>query len=84
MGVEEQPWILLSRPGCHLCEVMEEQTRTALGGEGDSLRVVCVDDDEDHRARWGDSIPVLLRDGVPVAKIRTDPRTLKRIIRRRR
>jgi hypothetical protein len=49
-----------------------------------SFEVVCVDDDGTYRERWGEQIPVLLRDGVAVAKLRTDPQSLERIVRRRR
>jgi hypothetical protein len=43
-----------------------------------------VDADPDLRERFTDTVPVLLRDGVPVAKLRVDRRSLDRIVRRRR
>jgi hypothetical protein len=42
-----------------------------------------VDSDPGLRTRFGDVVPVLLRDGLPVAKVRLDRRTLERIVRRR-
>jgi hypothetical protein len=42
-----------------------------------------VDADPALRARFGDIVPVLLRDGKPVAKVRLDRRTLERIVTRR-
>lgn len=83
MGVEAT-WLLLGRPGCHLCDEMATLLDSVLPKFGQTYEVVCVDDIPVYRDRWGDVIPVLLRDGLPVAKIRTDPRSLERIIRRRR
>jgi hypothetical protein len=36
------------------------------------------------RERFGDVVPVLLRDGVPVAKVRLNSAGLERILDRRR
>jgi hypothetical protein len=41
-----------------------------------------VDAEPDLRTRFTDVVPVLLRDGQPVAKLRLDRRTLERIVRR--
>jgi hypothetical protein len=43
-----------------------------------------VDAEPALRARFTDVVPVLLRDGQQVAKIRLDRRTLERIVHRRR
>jgi hypothetical protein len=42
-----------------------------------------VDAEPEMQARFGDTVPVLLRDGRPVAKVRLDRRTLERLVRRR-
>ena len=83
MGIEGI-WVLLSRPGCHLCDEMASHLADVLPRFDLVYEVVCVDDDDAYRERWGEQIPVLLRDGVAVAKVRTDPQALERIIRRRR
>jgi len=43
-----------------------------------------VDSDPEWRRRFSDVIPVLLRDGQPVAKVRVDRRQLIRLAKRRR
>jgi hypothetical protein len=50
---------------------------------GQSYSLRDVDAEPDLEARFGDTVPVLLRDGQPVAKVRLDRRTLERIVRRR-
>ena len=85
MGVDPGTrYELLSRPGCHLCDEMAAVLNEVLPSFGLGYRVRNVDSDEESRRRFGDAIPVLLRDGVPVAKIRVDRRSLRRIVRRRR
>jgi hypothetical protein len=50
----------------------------------ESFTVEDVDSDPAWRSRFGEVIPVLLRDGRPVAKIRLDRRQLQRIVSRAR
>lgn len=77
-------FVLISRHQCHLCDEM----RTLLDGEleprGLRYEVVDVDSDAELRERFGDVVPVLLRDGQVVAKVRLDARRLTRLIARRR
>lgn len=75
---------LLTRPGCHLCDAMAEVLDEVLPRHGLSWVAKNVDSDPELRGRFGEVIPVLLRDGRPVAKVRVDRRRLERIIRRRR
>ncbi len=75
---------LLTRPGCHLCEEMAAVLDAVLPGEGLAYATVDVDSRPELRARFGDVVPVLLRDGRPVAKVKLDERRLRRIIARRR
>ncbi len=85
MGVDPGTrYELLSRPDCHLCEEMAAVLDEVLPSFGLDYRVRDVDSDEESRRRFGDAIPVLLRNGVPVAKIRIDRGSLRRIVRRRR
>ena len=85
MGVGEgSTWELLSRPGCHLCDEMAEVLDAVLPAYGLYYAVRDVDSREDWKQRYGEVIPVLLRDGRAVAKVRTDLRTVKRLVRRRR
>jgi hypothetical protein len=75
---------LLTRAGCHLSDDLahlldEVMTRRGMAyesidvdGEGATLAAL--------RERYGDVVPVLLRDGVAVAKVRLDRRQLERIL----
>jgi hypothetical protein len=45
---------------------------------------VDVDREPELRRRFGDTVPVLLRDGRPVAKVRVDAGRLRRLVARRR
>jgi len=75
---------LLTRPGCHLCDEMEEVLDRVLPRHGLTYERVDVDRDPELKRRYGEVIPVLLRGGRAVAKIRLDPDRLERIVRRRR
>ncbi len=77
-------FILLSRQDCHLCEEMEALLRSEFPRLGSSFSVADVDSDQEWRRRFGDVIPVLLRDGKPVAKVRLDAERLRKIVRRSR
>ena len=71
---------LVTRAGCHLCDEMAVELERA----GLEFTARDVDREPALRARFGDVVPVLLRDGKPVAKVRVSARRLRRIVRRRR
>ena len=75
---------LLTRPDCHLCDEMKGVLEEVLPRFGLAYEERNVDSDPDLRRRFGEVIPVLLRDGRPVAKVRIDATSLDRIVRRRR
>jgi glutaredoxin len=70
---------LMTRAGCHLCEIAAE-TLTRLAGEAGLVpQLVDVDADEELRAEYGDRVPVVLLDGrehsyftVDVPRLRRD------------
>lgn len=70
---------LLSREGCHLCEILHERVAPLIREAGGTLTLVDVDSDPALKARWGDEIPILMdaegavvaRAHDPEAKIRT-------------
>jgi glutaredoxin-like protein DUF836 len=74
---------LVTRAGCHLCDEMASLLDEVLPELGQIYSHRDVDSDPGLRARFGDVVPVLLRNGLPVAKVRLDRRTLERIVRRR-
>ena len=71
---------LVTRQGCHLCDEMAAQ----LEGAGLEFTSLDVDRHPALRARFSEVVPVLLRDGKPVAKVRVDAVRLQRLVRRRR
>jgi len=71
---------LVTRHGCHLCDEMAAQLEDA----GLGFKSLDVDQDPLLRARFGEVVPVLLRDGQPVAKVRVDAARLRRLVLRRR
>lgn len=75
---------LVTREGCHLCDEMAAVLDEVLPSFGLSYTLRDVDAEPELRTRFTDVVPVLLRDGQPVAKVRTDRRTLVRLIEGRR
>jgi len=75
---------LVTRQGCHLCDEMEALLDEILPSFGLTYSSRDVDAEPELRARFTDVVPVLLRDGQPVAKLRTDRRALIRIVQGRR
>lgn len=76
--------VLLTREACHLCHAMAALLDAELPSYGLGYEARNVDENPVWRERFGDVVPVLLRDGTPVAKIRLDRAQLRRIIWRRR
>lgn len=75
---------LLTRKNCHLCDEMKAVLDAELPALGLSYAVVDVDRDAALCERFGDTVPVLLRNGNPVAKVRIDRERLLRIVHRKR
>jgi hypothetical protein len=75
---------LVTRAECHLCDEMAAVLDEVLPPFGLSYVPRDVDAEPELRARFTDVVPVLLRDGRPVAKVRTDRRALTRIVRGKR
>lgn len=82
--MSENAFELLTRKNCHLCDDMKAVLDSELPSLGIGYDLVDVDTDDALRARFGDTVPVLLRNGKPVAKVRLDRRQLRRIVHRRR
>lgn len=74
---------LVTRTGCHLCDQMAAVLDQVLPAFDLSWSPRDVDAEPDLKTRFSDVVPVLLRDGLPVAKVRIDRRDLENIVRRR-
>ena len=75
---------LVTRQGCHLCDEMAAVLDDVLPAFGVNYSLRDVDAEPELRARFTDVVPVLLRDGQPVAKVWIDRQTLVRLIQGRR
>ena len=71
---------LYTRPGCHLCEEMKAVIRRVQGQAACELAEVDVSLDETLLRRYGHHVPVLLADGVEVARTRTGVAALLRAL----
>jgi glutaredoxin len=54
---------LISRPGCHLCEVAEQALDRIAADTGEQWTKVDVTDSIELERDYGDRVPVLLLDG---------------------
>jgi hypothetical protein len=76
--------VLLTRPGCGLCEEME-RALVALARRVPlpPIELADVDADPVLAHRYALEIPVLLIDGVPACRVELDPEALLRLLRPR-
>jgi glutaredoxin len=54
---------LITRVGCHLCDVAKEALARVAAATGESWREVDVDSDPDLLDEYSDRVPVVLLDG---------------------
>jgi hypothetical protein len=84
VGVSGRRYQLLTRAGCHLCDDLAHLLEEVMARRGMVYESIDIDGEGDAPAAWreryGDVVPVLLRDGVAVAKVRLDRRQLERIL----
>ena len=74
------PFVLYSRPDCHLCEEMLGALRALPGVGKHPLQVLDVDADPATRARFGHKIPVLLLGGELVCHGRLDVEEVRKAL----
>jgi glutaredoxin len=76
-----QPRVLvLTRPGCHLCQSALEVVAAVCGETGDQWTERNVDDDEDLIRRYTDQVPVTFVDGQQHDFWRVDPDRLRKAL----
>nr|MDT0658294.1 glutaredoxin family protein [Micromonospora sp. DSM 115978] len=54
---------LITRPGCHLCEVAKEAIERVVAVTGDRWVEVELNGDPELEGEYGDRVPVVLLDG---------------------
>ncbi len=55
--------VLLTRPGCHLCDVAKEAMARVSAASGQPWQEINVETDLDLETEYGDRLPVILLDG---------------------
>ncbi len=75
---------ILSRPGCHLCEVVLKMARRLQADRPFSLDYLDISGDADLSAQYGNRIPVVLIDEVEQLSGRITEAELRRAVKRAR
>lgn len=74
---------LVTRTGCHLCELAQPVVEQAAADAGVRFEVLDVDADlapMTDAASWSDKVPVVLLDGVEHAYWQVDRKALRRAL----
>jgi hypothetical protein len=71
---------VMSRAGCHLCEVAEADVARICGELGVAWTTQDVDTDAEWRAEYGDRVPVILVDGAEHGYWRVEEDRLRRAL----
>lgn len=73
---------LITRAGCHLCEVAEQLLRRLSAELGFGYRELDVDADGELRAEYSDRVPVILVDGKEHGYWRVEEARLRKALKR--
>ena len=74
---DEPRVVVLTRPGCHLCEQAIEVIETICAETGDSYEERNIDHDPQLQRQYGDQVPVTFVDGRQHDFWRVDPDRLR-------
>lgn len=72
---------VMSREGCHLCDVAESDVARICGELGVPWETANVDSDPEWQAEYGDQVPVILIDGVEHGYWRVEEERLRAALR---
>ncbi|GAB3137815.1 glutaredoxin family protein [Amycolatopsis sp. NPDC004378] len=72
---------VMSRVGCHLCEVAEADVARICGELGVGWTTQDVDTDPEWRAEYGDRVPVILVDGAEHGYWRVEEDRLRKALK---
>jgi glutaredoxin len=73
---------LITRVGCHLCEVASDELRRLQRELGFTYREVDVDGSPELRKRFSDTVPVIVLDGREHSHFRVDEGRLRKALAR--
>lgn len=68
---------LIGKPGCHLCDVARQVVELVCAEHDQDFAELDITDDPFLAAEYADAVPVVLVDGVEVARYRVSPDTLR-------
>ncbi|GAA1762042.1 glutaredoxin family protein [Luedemannella helvata] len=74
--------VLLTRPGCHLCDVAKEAMARVSAASGEPWEELDVETDIELETEYGDRLPVILLDGREHGYWRVEEERLLRDLRR--
>jgi glutaredoxin len=72
--------VLLTKPGCHLCQAARETVERVAGELGVSWEEKNILDDPELSRRFAEEIPVVMIDGVQRDFWHIDPERLRRLL----
>ena len=82
---DSEPRVLvLTRPGCHLCEEAISVVESVVAETGDSYEERNVDRDPELLRRYSEQVPVIFVDGRQHDFWRVDPGRLRAALRKAR
>ena len=76
--------VVLTRQGCHLCDVAIDQVAAVCAETGDAYALLDVDGDPELQRRYTDQVPVTFVDGAQHDFWRVDPVRLRAALLRTR
>ncbi len=82
MAPRDHEVTLITRAGCHLCEVAEQDLRSLAGELGFGYREVDVDTMLALRERFSDRVPVIVLDGKEHGYWRVEEKRLRKALAR--
>lgn len=69
---------LITRPGCHLCDVAKEAMDRVAADTGEQWQEINVESERELEAEYGDRVPVILLDGKEHGYWRVEEDRLRR------
>jgi hypothetical protein len=74
-----EPLLLMTRRGCHLCDLVSGPLEQLAMARGLQLLVYDIDSDPDLRAQYHERVPVLLWGRRVLAEGRFDPGSIREL-----
>lgn len=82
MSTKKTRLTIVSRPGCHLCEVVERMAYRLQDELCLDISKCNIEEDADLLQRYGDRVPVVLLDGIEISNGTVTQPALRRAITR--